>query len=69
MNLFHKAAFGFYDFSWRIALPWLKLNLRLAESYHQRALRDKFPGVADLWIQAASIGESFLALKIIKTLR
>jgi 3-deoxy-D-manno-octulosonic-acid transferase len=68
-KLFHKIAFGFYDFSWRIALPWLKLNHRLAEGYHQRALKDKLPGVADLWIQAASVGESFLALEILKTLQ
>ena len=69
MNLFHRAAFGFYDFSWRIALPWLKLNHRLAEGYHERSLKDKLPAIADLWIQAASIGESFLALEIIKTLQ
>ena len=52
-KLFHKIAFGFYDFSWRIALPRLKLNHRLAEGSHQRALKDKLPGIADLWIQAA----------------
>ena len=69
MKLSHKTAFRFYDFSWRIALPWLKLNHRLAEGYYQRALKDKLPGVADLWIQAASVGESFLALEILKTLQ
>jgi len=69
MKLSHKTAFRFYDFSWRIALPWLKLNHRLAEGYHQRALQDELPGGADLWIQAASVGESFLALEILKTLR
>jgi 3-deoxy-D-manno-octulosonic-acid transferase len=69
MNLFHKTAFGFYDFGWRIALPWLKLNHRLAEGYPQRTLQDKLPGVADLWIQAASVGESFLALEILKNLQ
>jgi 3-deoxy-D-manno-octulosonic-acid transferase len=69
MNLLHKTAFGFYGLSWRIALPWLKWNHRLAEGYHQRALKDKLPGVADLWIQAASVGESFLALEIINNLQ
>ena len=68
MNLPHKTAFGFYDFSWRIALPWLKLNQRLAEGYQQRAWQDKLPDRADLWIQAASVGESFLALEVIKAL-
>jgi 3-deoxy-D-manno-octulosonic-acid transferase len=69
MKLSHKTAFRFYDFSWRIALPWLKLNHRLAEGYHQRALKDELPGGADLWIQAASVGESFLALEILKALK
>jgi 3-deoxy-D-manno-octulosonic-acid transferase len=68
MNLTHKTAFAFYNLSWSVALPWLRLNHRLAEGYHQRAFKDKLPGVADLWIQAASVGESFLALEILKTL-
>jgi 3-deoxy-D-manno-octulosonic-acid transferase len=69
MNFFHKTAFGLYDLSWRIALPWLKLNHRLADGYGQRTLKDEPPGVADLWIQAASVGESFLALEILKNLQ
>jgi 3-deoxy-D-manno-octulosonic-acid transferase len=69
MNLLHKTAFAFYNLSWSVALPWLRLNHRLAEGYHQRALKDKLPGVADLWMQAASVGESFLALEILKTLQ
>lgn len=69
MNLFHKTAFGFYDLSWRIALPWLKLNQRLAQGYDQRVLNGDPPGAADLWIQAASVGESFLALEILKNLQ
>ena len=69
MNLYSKIAFGFYNFSWSIALPWLRLNHRLSEGYHQRTLKDKLPGMADLWIQAASVGESFLALEILKSLR
>jgi 3-deoxy-D-manno-octulosonic-acid transferase len=69
MTLIHKSAFALYNLSWSVALPWLRLNHRLAEGYHQRALKDKLPGVADLWIQAASAGESFLALEILKTLQ
>jgi 3-deoxy-D-manno-octulosonic-acid transferase len=52
-----------------MALPWLKFNHRLAEGYHQRELKDDLPDAADLWIQAASVGESFLALEILKKLR
>jgi 3-deoxy-D-manno-octulosonic-acid transferase len=69
MNLTHKTAFAFYNLSWSLALPWLRLNQRLAEGYHQRVLKDKLPGVSDLWIQAASVGESFLALEILKSLQ
>ena len=69
MNLIHKTAFAVYNLSWSLALPWLRLNHRLAEGYHQRALKDKLAGVVDLWIQAASVGESFLALEILKTLQ
>jgi 3-deoxy-D-manno-octulosonic-acid transferase len=69
INFLHKTAFRFYDLSWRMALPWLKFNHRLAEGYHQRELKDDLPDAADLWIQAASVGESFLALEILKKLR
>lgn len=69
MNLCHKTAFGFYNLSWRIALPWLRWHHRLAEGYQQRVLKGELPGVADLWIQAASVGESFLTLELMKTLQ
>ncbi len=67
-KLLHKAAFAFYDFSWRLILPWLRLNRRLAEGYDQRVLKDQPSSRAELWIQAASVGESFLALEILKRL-
>ena len=69
INLLHKTAFGFYNFIWSVALPWLRLNHRLADGYRQRALQGDLPGAADLWIQAASVGESFLALEILKSLQ
>jgi 3-deoxy-D-manno-octulosonic-acid transferase len=68
IHLFHKTAFGFYNVSWSIALPWLRFHHRLAEGYKQRTLKDRLPAAADLWIQAASVGESWLALELIKTL-
>jgi 3-deoxy-D-manno-octulosonic-acid transferase len=67
-NLIHKTAFGAYNLGWRIALPWLRLHHRLAEGYQQRTLRGRPPRAADLWIQAASVGESYLALELIKNL-
>ncbi len=63
-----KIAFSLYNLLWMCALPWLRLNHRLAEGYPQRRLNRMLPAV-DIWIQAASVGESYLALEIIKDLQ
>ncbi|MBE9545631.1 MAG: 3-deoxy-D-manno-octulosonic acid transferase, partial [Proteobacteria bacterium] len=67
-NLTPRIAFGLYNLLWSCVLPWLRLNHRLAEGYQQRRLKKILPA-ADIWIQAASVGESYLALEIIKTLK
>jgi 3-deoxy-D-manno-octulosonic-acid transferase len=67
-NLTPRIAFGLYNLLWSCVLPWLRLNHRLAEGYQQRRLKKMLPA-ADIWIQAASVGESYLALEIIKTLK
>jgi len=67
-NLTPRIAFGLYNLLWSCVLPWLRLNHRLAEGYPQRCLKETLPA-ADIWIQAASVGESHLALEIIKTLK
>lgn len=56
-----------YQLLWGIAIPFLKRNKRLAQGFSQRILQNR-PGPADLWIQSASVGESFLALEIMKNL-
>ncbi len=63
-----KIAFGFYNLLWACTLPWLRLNHRLAEGYPQRRLKPILPA-ADIWIQAASVGESYLALEIVKAFK
>ena len=63
-----RIAFGLYNLLWTCSLPWLRLNHRLAEGYLQRRLTPMLP-VADIWIQAASVGESYLALEIINALQ
>jgi 3-deoxy-D-manno-octulosonic-acid transferase len=67
-NLIPKTAFGVYNLAWRIALPWLRFHHRLAAGYQERTLRGRPPQTADLWIQAASVGESYLAQEVIRTL-
>jgi len=48
---------------WRAALPFLRLNKRLALTFDRRVHPCLCP--ADIWIQAASAGEAFLALSIL----
>ena len=68
-NLVKKAAFSLYDLGWKLAIPALRFNHRLAEGFGQRTLQHKVPCQADLWIQAASAGESYLAWALLKHLR
>lgn len=55
--------------AWKIAIPFLRHNFRLAEGFNQRTLRNAKPHAADIWIQAASAGESYLAWELLKNLR
>jgi len=64
--MLQKSAFALYNIAWQIAIPWLKKHHRLTEGYRQRTLQGQSPPRADLWIQAASAGESYLALEVIK---
>ena len=65
-SLANKAAFWLYNLTWGLAIPALRLNHRLAEGFKQRTLQDKVLSEADLWIQAASAGESYLAWALLK---
>jgi len=53
---------------WKMFIPRLRFNKRLADGYEQRILKKKLPK-AELWIQAASVGESYLAVELIKKLK
>ena len=68
LNSTQKLAFRLYDLSWRYALPWLRRHHRLAEGFRQRTLKTGL-SPAHLWIQAASVGEAYLALELIPGLR
>ncbi len=61
--------FQFYDLLWKAAVPFLKLNRRLADGFDQRRFTRTLPEPADIWIQAASVGEAFLAKELLKQLR
>ena len=68
LNSTQKLVFRLYNLSWSCALPWLRRNHRLAEGFRQRTLKTGLPA-ANLWIQAASAGEAYLALELIRSLR
>ena len=67
-TLLIKIAFCLYNIGWVVAIPLLRLNKRLAEGFRQRTLREKLPE-ADLWIQAASVGEAFLAEELLSNIK
>ncbi|MGB8335500.1 MAG: glycosyltransferase N-terminal domain-containing protein, partial [Desulfobacterales bacterium] len=69
INSPEKLAFLFYDRLWGLAMPLINRNRRLREGIDQRLFQSCPPGASDIWIQAASVGESFLALEILKRLR
>ncbi len=65
-----KAALICYDIVWLLAIPLLLFSSRLRDGFLKRILlttTDRLPA-ADIWIQAASVGESFLAIEILKKL-
>ncbi len=59
-----RTALKLYDLAWRAALPLLRRNRRLAEGFDQRVLARPLPR-ADVWIQAASAGEAYLAWSLV----
>ena len=63
-----KAAFAIYNMLWRISLPVLRRNQRLAVGYANRLLKRPLKKKAHIWIQAASAGEAFLAWELLKKL-
>lgn len=57
-----------YNMLWYLALPLLRRNKRLQHGFENR-IRTKHLGPADIWIQAASAGEAYLAVKLIKAFK
>ncbi|MBW2408177.1 MAG: 3-deoxy-D-manno-octulosonic acid transferase [Deltaproteobacteria bacterium] len=64
-----KFAFRLYNLAWGMIIPFLRYNRRLAEGFEQRTFEKSPPEGVDIWIQAASVGESFLARGLIEGLR
>jgi len=56
-----------YNMLWRVSLPFLKTNTRLKSGFQKRVTCFHHAR-ADIWIQAASAGEAYLAAAILKKL-
>ncbi len=56
-----------YDWAWKAASPLLGRNKRLRQGMEQRRLHTPLPH-ADVWMQAASAGEAYLAVRICQEL-
>jgi 3-deoxy-D-manno-octulosonic-acid transferase len=69
VNVTKKFAFWLYNRIWALLIPFLRFNHRLADGFSQRTLKDFPENGADLWIQAASVGEAFLAEELINELK
>lgn len=59
--------FKIYNILWQAGLPFLKKNSRLGPSFTRRTTSDHLKK-ADIWIQAASAGEAFIAVSLISCL-
>lgn len=66
-NAFILNFFRLYNMIWKMGLPFLKKNKRLKTEFHKRITCSHL-SKADIWIQAASAGEAFLAVCILKHL-
>ncbi|MCP4342647.1 MAG: 3-deoxy-D-manno-octulosonic acid transferase, partial [Desulfobulbaceae bacterium] len=57
-----------YNLAWCLALPFLKRSPRVKLGWQQRTMQEIAEGSFDLWIQAASGGESMLSNMVLDEL-
>ncbi len=60
-----NALFGLYGLAWRAARPFLRRHKRMADGFAQRLVPPDWAAPADIWIQAASGGEAYLARQLL----
>jgi 3-deoxy-D-manno-octulosonic-acid transferase len=68
LSLGVRCTLGLYGLAWRAALPILHRNKRLAEGWAERTLASGPLPQAELWLQAASGGEAYLAWEMLRRL-
>ncbi len=60
--------FPLYNLAWSAAMPFLRRSPRVSLGWSQRTLREAPDGPFDIWIQAASGGESLLTNMVLERL-
>jgi 3-deoxy-D-manno-octulosonic-acid transferase len=63
-----KLILPLYSLAWLVALPFLRRSPRVSLGWQQRTLQEMPAGPFDLWIQAASGGESLLINMVLEKL-
>ena len=58
--------YSLYPALWKLGIPFLKRRPRLADGWNERVF-DVLPSPADVWLQAASGGEAYLAASLIES--
>jgi 3-deoxy-D-manno-octulosonic-acid transferase len=66
-NAFILNFFKLYNMLWGVCLPLLKRNKRLKQGFDRR-IHTSHLNRADIWIQAASAGEAYLAVRLVQQL-
>jgi 3-deoxy-D-manno-octulosonic-acid transferase len=67
----HKALMAAYRVAWLAALPFLSRHRRLRKGFRERLAPQGWAGTrgwADIWVQAASGGEAYLAWELMRRL-
>ncbi len=65
-KIINKTVFHAYEAGWAVAIPFLKKHKRISDGFQQRIVMNNHFKQSDIWIQAASGGEAFLALELLK---
>lgn len=65
-KIINKTVFHAYEAGWSLAIPFLKKHKRISDGFQQRIIKNNHFKQSDIWIQAASGGEAFLALELLK---
>lgn len=64
----NRCLLNLYSLAWYITIPGLYVSPRIRAGWRERLLKGDPGGQADVWMQASSGGEAYLALAILSTL-